>query len=411
MTSFMRFVREHKKLSVTAGAALVLAAGAVGGLYYARVRYFTPERMSAIITARIKKHLARDFSFRAVRLTRAHGLEFEGVALNENSRRSGGDFLRAGSVMIDTNLRALLAGRAEFDRLTVTDGSLLIKRTDRGVWNFDDILALRDPDKTGRPVTEMVIANGLLQYEDGLDGTRLIFTNVNGIYRYGGSDYMRLEARADGLFRGAQISGGVSVICTVNFKGGRFSGSDGAVKVSGLVSGAMEASQLDLDWKLRDFEGPLYKRGIDAAFYAGGVTLKGLGRAGYGEWTYWLAMPFKTLSSLQGASVPDLNAFKVDSLKTRFRQRARQWETMEFAAAGPDLKLDFEGCVDPGRKEGDFKLDMKAGSAGLELAVWGPLDNPEFKPEVSSTVGSVLRDSLRSLRMFLDTRYPVSTAD
>jgi len=101
---------------------------------------------------------------------------------------------------------------------------------------------------------------------------------------------------------------------------------------------------------------------------------------------------------------------KVDSFKSKFRQRGGQWETVEFKVEGPDLNIDFEGCVDPAQKKADFKFDLKAASVGLNLSVWGPLDKPEFKPEVSATVGGGIRESLFRLSEFLGSAYPVNTA-
>ncbi len=410
MKDLANWLLKHHKLVVIAAGLAVIFAGVVVGAFYIRTRYFTPERMSGMITAQIKKHMARDFKFKSVQLTRTRGLEFEGVSLKGNSALAGGDFLRADLVIMDTNMRALMAGRVELECLTVKNPSLVIKRSAAGVWSFDDMLALRDPTKASRPVAVMEIENGLLKLDDELTATSLVFTGVNGIYKYSGTDQLKLESNVNGIFRGAKISGVAVINCGLRFDGIKFTGTEGSIKISGLLSDGMDADKLDFTWELKDFDKPLYKRGIDASVSADGVVLKGLGRARPGAWEYWVAMPFKVLSSFQGACIPDLNLLKVDSFKSKFRQRGGQWETVEFKVEGPDLNIDFEGCVDPAQKKADFKFDLKAASVGLNLSVWGPLDKPEFKPEVSATVGGGIRESLFRLSEFLGSAYPVNTA-
>ncbi|MFA6583271.1 MAG: hypothetical protein WCS77_03155, partial [Elusimicrobiaceae bacterium] len=315
----------------------------------------------------------------------------------------GGDFLRAEQVSVETNLSGFITGEMKIENMSLLNTSMTLKRNAAKEWNYADFLNL----KGGKAkLSRVSVKNGILALEDELNGTKLLFTGINGGFNMGNPANAELNGQFSGTFYGQPLAGSAEVFEETAYENKHAVSVEGKVKITDLASKNIEAGSAFFSWKFADLDKPFASRALEAELEAKNVLLLGLARAPRGEWAYWAALPFLTLSSIQGAKLPDMNRLAMDSLVFKFRQRDGVWENLEFHADGPKADLDFEGYVECLNRKGDFEIGIKMAETKFGLSLWGDLDKPEFKPEVSDYMSNGVRKSLAEFKRFLESKYP-----
>ncbi len=169
------------------GIAAVVIIIAIIGLSFFVKSYLRSERLKALLIPRIEQATGRGVNIDSIQVSLFKGIVVKGFSIRGKSGE--GDFIRAGSLVLNYRLLPLLKKEVIINKLELEDPSVSIEKTKDGTYNFSDIIdALnkkRQSEKTagsgqggGSGFTvaadSLHIGNAKVEYNDEQTGLRAV---------------------------------------------------------------------------------------------------------------------------------------------------------------------------------------------------------------------------------------------
>ncbi|MBI5744432.1 MAG: hypothetical protein HY952_07780 [Elusimicrobia bacterium] len=394
-------------------AALLLFAAGAGVLAY--IKY---QRFSAYLTAQISgqaaKKLGREVKFKSVSFSPLTGIVIKEACISRPPDFSKGNFFCAKKTVIRPQLAAMLRNQVYFSRVAFNGASLKV-REKGGKWDFEDLLA-RLPERTkGLYLTwnasELQFTDSALEADLETSGLSLALQGADiKLEHYstlGGNYGLTAGGTLKSAVKGKLFSAEVALDADANFDYGGMSSTKGTLAASKLSYGEISLDGFKADWALFNMRKPLAEKNYSASFSAQNLLVPANGN----QVRDGVAKGLDLFSAAMGRSAPRIGDIEASSLSAAFLLNDSALAVKDIALRTNFMDLDARLAIAGHVKTADASLKASIGSSKLEMSASGPMNAPEIKPLLSSTLSSKFKTALNGLEEDLLKLFPVTGAN
>lgn len=391
-------------------AALLLSAAIGGTFAYLKYRNLS-NYLVAQIGGQAAKKLGRQVKFKSVSFSPLKGVVIKEACVSRRPDFSKGNFFCAEKAVIRPDIGALLNNKVYFSRVSF-DKPVLKVREKNGHWDFEDLLALLPDTDKGLYLTwnasELAMNGAVLEADLETSGLSLALEDadisLSHFSSFGGNYGLEAEGLVKTVHKGKLVSGRVKLDADANFEYGGLSSSKGTLTAEKLAYGAVTLDSFSTGWSLFNLRKPLAEKNYSGTFSAKGLVVPGQENSARDAVAKGLAL----FSAAMGKPAPKIEDIEMSEFSAAFRLDNSAVSVNDLKLRTNFMALDAALAIDGPAKTARAELNAEIGASKLSMSASGPMNAPEIKPLLSSTLSAKFKEALAGVESGLLKVFPVT---